>query len=254
VAQVAAELYPGATLLSVERLGEGEIATDEVVGMGEPLLIRLELLDGQPVELLFQTKEGHSPALRRRADRAAALLAAYEGFARVPRHARALDVGVLGHDGVLSSLRDSGEFYLVTELVPGFVYAEQLRAIAERGELLQVGSGLCIVTDLADAWLTIYVPEPDLGRIRIGQAADVRTDGGETRQGKVTFIASQAEFTPKTVETPELRTRLVYQVRVHVCNPQDELRLGMPATVSIPLDQPKPEPGHANDCAAPGDG
>jgi HlyD family secretion protein len=70
--------------------------------------------------------------------------------------------------------------------------------IAEQGELLQVGSPLCVVTDLADAWLTVYVAEPDLGRIRIGQEADVVTDGGETRKRQDHFVASQAEFTPRT--------------------------------------------------------
>jgi len=57
------------------------------------------------------------------------------------------------------------------------------------------------------------------------------------------------------VQTPELRTRLVYQVRIFVCNPSDELRLGMPATVSIPLDQTKPDTGYsAPDCTKPGEG
>ena len=53
------------------------------------------------------------------------------------------------------------------------------------------------------------------------------------------FISPTAEFTPKSVQTEELRSKLVYQVRVFVCNPDNELRLGMPATVIIPLDQPK---------------
>jgi HlyD family secretion protein len=87
--------------------------------------------------------------------------------------------------------------------------------------------------------------------------AEVSTDSypGKAYPGWIGFISPTAEFTPKNVETPELRTRLVYQVRVYVCNPQDELRLGMPATVGIALDQPKPEPGHAVPaCAEPADG
>jgi HlyD family secretion protein len=105
--------------------------------------------------------------------------------------------------------------------------------IAERGELLQVGSGLCVVTDLVDAWLTIYVPEPDLGRIRIGQRADVRTDGGETRQGKVTFISSQAEFTPKNVQTRDERVKLVYRVKVGLANSDGLFKPGMPAEARL---------------------
>lgn len=96
-------------------------------------------------------------------------------------------------------------------------------------------------------WVRAYAPETALGKLAPGMAADVSTDSypGKTYPGWIGFISPTAEFTPKNVETPELRTRLVYQVRIYVCNPQDELRLGMPATVSIPLGQPKPKPGHA---------
>jgi HlyD family secretion protein len=67
--------------------------------------------------------------------------------------------------------------------------------------------------------------------------AKIRTDSypDKVYDGWVGFISPTAEFTPKTVETPELRTSLVYQVRVFACNPQNELRLGMPVTVNIPL-------------------
>jgi len=85
----------------------------------------------------------------------------------------------------------------------------------------------------------------------------VSTDSypGKAYRGWVGYISPTAEFTPKNVQTPELRTRLVYQVRIYVCNPQDELRLGMPATVSIDLDQAKPKPGQTVPaCTRPGDG
>ncbi len=90
-------------------------------------------------------------------------------------------------------------------------------------------------------WVRAYVSEPDLGKIFPGMHADVSTDTypEKTYTGWVGYISPTAEFTPKSVQTEEVRTRLVYQVRVNVCNPNNELRLGMPATVSIPLDQPK---------------
>jgi HlyD family secretion protein len=105
-------------------------------------------------------------------------------------------------------------------------------------------------------WVRAYAPESYLGRLAPGMSAEVSTDSypDKTYHGWIGFISPTAEFTPKNVETTELRTRLVYQVRVHVCNPQDELRLGMPATVSIQLDQPKPVLGHASDCAPSGGG
>ncbi len=89
-------------------------------------------------------------------------------------------------------------------------------------------------------WVRAYVPEKDLGRIRPGMGAEVTTDSypGKRYRAWLGYISPTAEFTPKAVETPDLRSRLVYQVRIFVCNPQGELRLGMPATVSLALDQP----------------
>lgn len=86
-------------------------------------------------------------------------------------------------------------------------------------------------------WVRAYVAEPDLGRVRAGQDARVSTDSqpGEAIAGKVGYISSVAEFTPKTVQTEELRSSLVYEIRVMVDDPQDRLRLGMPATVRLQL-------------------
>lgn len=91
-------------------------------------------------------------------------------------------------------------------------------------------------------WVRAYVSEPDLGRVRPGLKASVTTDSfpGKSYAGWVGYVSPTAEFTPKWVEVPEVRTRLVYQVRVWVENPEGELRLGMPATVFIPLNQPLP--------------
>lgn len=88
-------------------------------------------------------------------------------------------------------------------------------------------------------WVRAYVTGPDLGRVRPGMSASVTVDAFAHRAfaGRVGFISSVAEFTPKTVETPELRTSLVYEIRVFVQDPDDDLRLGMPATVTLPFDQ-----------------
>lgn len=88
-------------------------------------------------------------------------------------------------------------------------------------------------------WVRAYVSETDLGKIRLGMGAEVRTDSysGKRYKAWVGFISPTAEFTPKSVETAEVRTKLVYQVRVFVQNPHEELRLGMPAVVTIPLNQ-----------------
>jgi len=86
-------------------------------------------------------------------------------------------------------------------------------------------------------WVRAYVAEPELPRVRPGLAATVTADGmpGAALDGRVGYVSSVAEFTPKSVETKELRTSLVYEIRVMVDDPSDQLRLGMPATVHLRL-------------------
>ncbi|MBP7149655.1 MAG: efflux RND transporter periplasmic adaptor subunit [Acidobacteria bacterium] len=103
----------------------------------------------------------------------------------------------------------------------------------ERGELLVPGALVAIVTALDDAWLTAYVGERDLGRIRVGQVAQVVTDDGQRRDAHVTYIASVAEFTPKNVQTPDEREKLVYRVKLQVPNKDGLFKPGMPAQARI---------------------
>ncbi len=88
-------------------------------------------------------------------------------------------------------------------------------------------------------WVRAYVSEPDLGKVHPGMAASVSVDSFPDRrfQGWVGFVSPMAEFTPKAVQTEELRTSLVYEVRVFVKDPSDELRLGMPATACLTLER-----------------
>lgn len=92
-------------------------------------------------------------------------------------------------------------------------------------------------------WVRAWVGGGDLGHIRPGMTAAVHTDSfpDKAYAGWIGHIAPTAEFTPKSVQTREVRTDLVYQVRVLVCDPAGELRLGMPATVTVPLDQQAPQ-------------
>ncbi|WP_077000488.1 HlyD family efflux transporter periplasmic adaptor subunit [Variovorax sp. KK3] len=88
-------------------------------------------------------------------------------------------------------------------------------------------------------WVRAYVAEADLGRIRPGMAATLATDShpGQPLNGKVGYISSVAEFTPKTVQTEELRSSLVYEIRVLADDKEDRLRLGMPVTVRLALGE-----------------
>ena len=116
-----------------------------------------------------------------------------------------------------------------------------LTRVREPGSV--VGTGRTVYTLTVDdpIWVRAFVDEPKLGNIHPGQKVQVFTDTKPDKPyaGHVGFIASQAEFTPKTVETAELRTDLVYRFRIVVDNPDKSLRQGMPVTVKIPLDQVK---------------
>ncbi|HNX53277.1 MAG TPA: efflux RND transporter periplasmic adaptor subunit [Pontiellaceae bacterium] len=107
--------------------------------------------------------------------------------------------------------------------------------ILEPGDMASPQSPVYTLALNNPVWVRAYVPEPDLGKISAGLRAEVRTDSfpGKVYEGWVGYISPSSEFTPKQVETTDLRTRLVYQVRIYVKNPQNELRLGMPATVKI---------------------
>ncbi len=126
--------------------------------------------------------------------------------------------------------------------------------VAEPGDMASPQKPVYTIALTNPLWVRGYVPEPDLGKIWLGMIAEVTTDSYPTKRYRawIGFISPTAEFTPKSVETPQLRTKLVYQVRVYVCNPQNELRLGMPATVIIPLNQPHMKGSAASDpCKIP---
>jgi membrane fusion protein YbhG len=114
--------------------------------------------------------------------------------------------------------------------------------ILEPGDMASPSTPVVTIALTDPLWVRAYVPETELGKVVLGMRATVTTDSFTDRKyrGWVGYLSPAAEFTPKAVESPELRTRLVYQLRVYVCNLGNELRLGMPATVRIDLSQPPP--------------
>lgn len=105
------------------------------------------------------------------------------------------------------------------------------------GETVAPGQPVLTVMDPDDRWIRIYVPENQVGRVSLGQDAEISADSypDRTYGGRVVFIASEAEFTPRNVQTPEERVKLVYAVRVEVTgDPELELKPGLPADVRIP--------------------
>lgn len=109
----------------------------------------------------------------------------------------------------------------------------------EPGEFVSAGTPIVTVADTLHTWVRAYVNQTDLGRVRLGQKLVVHTDTapGKNFEGTVSFIASEAEFTPKTVQTAKERVKLVFRIKVDVANPQDELKPGMPADVVLPAAQ-----------------
>jgi len=109
--------------------------------------------------------------------------------------------------------------------------------IMEAGEMASPQKPVFSLAVTDPKWVRAYVAETDLGKVRPGMTASIAVDSFSNRRfdGWIGFISPVAEFTPKTVQTEELRPSLVYEVRVFVKDPSDELRLGMPATVYLPL-------------------
>lgn len=110
-----------------------------------------------------------------------------------------------------------------------------LTRIREPGAVVMANSPVLTVSVIDPVWVRAYVDGPHLGEVVPGRAVAVTTDAspGKTYKGHVGFVSPTAEFTPRAVETPELRTSLVYRVRVIVENPDDALRQGMPATIRL---------------------
>jgi hypothetical protein len=132
-----ARLFPGSRIRSVEPLTSGAaagVALTKAVGYGVPLKVMLEGPDGARF-LVFRTASPNDFGHDRRSDRAQQMLLAFDTFGGIPRHAKALDVGAIAGGGSLVSLRDAGEFYLLTDYLAGRLYADDLRRLATMGEL-----------------------------------------------------------------------------------------------------------------------
>lgn len=106
-----------------------------------------------------------------------------------------------------------------------------LSRVREPGAVVAAGETVYALSIVSPVWIRTYVSEPDLGRIRSGMPVVVRTDSGQSYKGQIGFISPVAEFTPKSVETKEMRTSLVYRVRVIVDGNTAGLLQGMPVTI-----------------------
>ncbi|RJQ57378.1 MAG: HlyD family efflux transporter periplasmic adaptor subunit [Desulfobacteraceae bacterium] len=151
-----------------------------------------------------------------------------------------------GNEAEAALLRQDLAYATLRSPVDGIVQ----NRISEPGEMASPQRPVLTLALTDPKWVRAYVPEPDLGKIRLGMNGTVGSDSFPQKKydGWVGFLSPVAEFTPKSVETTELRTSLVYEVRIFVKDPADELRLGMPVTVRIPLNrQPADQPVPASE-------
>lgn len=160
LAELIGNLLPGATLLEVEPMSpDATRATtaSKRAGYGEPVRLSVRAADGRAQCLVFHTdlvgEFGHD----RRADRAADALLSYDTFGAIPAHVRPLDVGAIERGGVLRSLRDAGEFYLLSEYAEGVSYAEHLRGVGQRR--LATEGDVALAQKLAELLSEIHTPQ-----------------------------------------------------------------------------------------------
>jgi HlyD family secretion protein len=160
-----------------------------------------------------------------------------EAVARLRAGARREEVDaavarVAGADAQLAVLDKALKDAEVIVPVAGIV----TQKLADNGELVPPRSPILVVTDLDNAWANLFVPEPMIPRVKLGQPATIFTDGGGGGiPGTVTYVSPQAEFTPRNVQTPDERSRLVYRIKVSVDNRDGVLKAGMPVDAELSL-------------------
>ncbi len=161
--------------------------------------------------------------------------AASEGVARLRAGARAEEIAgararVSSAEALIATLQKSLADAVLLSPVSGVVTAK----LADAGEMLAPRSPVAAITDIDHAWANVYVDEPVVPRLRLGQPVTLVTDAGHRLQGSITFISPRAEFTPRNVQTAEERSKLVYRIKVSVDNRQGVLKPGMPVEAELP--------------------
>ena len=165
--------------------------------------------------------------------------AAAEGLARLRAGARREEIDaararLAAGAASIATLEKSIADATVTAPVGGIVTEK----VADVGEIAPPRAPLVVITDLDRAWANVYVDEPIVPQLRLGQAATLFTDaGGPGIPGTVSYISPRAEFTPRNVQTVEERSRLVYRVKISVDNRQGILKVGMPVEATMELGE-----------------
>jgi HlyD family secretion protein len=192
------------------------------------------------MEALFESKsittKQHEDAVSKLNITAAQLTSAQENLKKLRDFARPEDIRqaeanlkrqLAAVDLLKKQIRDS---YVVSP-ISGII----VKKFFEPGETVTMLSSLFRVSDLNIVDLIIYVSEEELGKVKLGQTAEVSSDTYPNKkyEGKVTYISPEAEFTPKNIQTKDERTKLVFAVKIKIKNPEFELKPGMPADAVV---------------------
>ncbi len=168
-------------------------------------------------------------AARERARAAAAAVARLRAGAR-PEEVAGARARVAAADAQIAALRKNVADAVLTSPVAGIVTAK----LADAGEMIAPRGPVAAIADLDHAWANVYVDEPVVPRLRLGQPVALVTDAGQRLQGSITFISPKAEFTPRNVQTAAERSKLVYRIKVSVDNHEGILKPGMPVEAELP--------------------
>jgi HlyD family secretion protein len=163
-------------------------------------------------------------------------LGASEALARLragsrPEEIEAARARVAAADAQLAILQKNLQDTTILSPVAGSVTLK----LIDQGELVAPRTPLLVVTDLDRAWANLYIDEPMVPRLRLGQPATIRTDHGDELPGTITFVSPKAEFTPRNVQTAAERSKLVFRIKVSVDNRGGILKVGMPVEADIPV-------------------
>lgn len=161
--------------------------------------------------------------------------AANEAVARLRAGARPEEIAgararVAAADAQIAVLKKSVADAALTSPVAGIVTTK----LADAGETIAPRTPVVAITDLDHAWANVYVDEPVVPRLRLGQPVTLVTDAGQRLQGSITFISPKAEFTPRNVQTAAERSKLVYRIKVSTDNHEGVLKPGMPVEAELP--------------------
>jgi HlyD family secretion protein len=145
-------------------------------------------------------------------------------------------VSLLAHGGGNQQAVEQAELAMKDQRALSPVDGVILTKVHETGDVVGSNSPLLIVGDRSSLWVKIFVPEGYINRVRMSQATTIRFDGlSRDFKGHVSFISSEAEFTPRNVQTPEERVMQTFAVKVTLDEKEDYLRAGVAADVSLPL-------------------